>query len=157
LLARPRWHHESALADHAGPLAFAPLAAEISLAEIPAREVFGPVLHVLRFDAEDTDEVIDRVNALGYGLTLGLHTRIESRAARLSARARVGNVYVNRNIIGAVVGSQPFGGVGASGTGPKAGGPLYLQRFAWEQTVTTNTAAIGGNASLLAQPGADQP
>jgi RHH-type proline utilization regulon transcriptional repressor/proline dehydrogenase/delta 1-pyrroline-5-carboxylate dehydrogenase len=145
-----RWHHESPLAAHAGPLAFAPLAVDIDVAAIPRTEVFGPILHVLRFEGPEIDAVIDRVDALGYGLTLGLHTRIEARAAALARRTRVGNVYVNRNIIGAVVGSQPFGGTGLSGTGPKAGGPHYLQRFAWEQAVSTNTAAIGGNASLLA-------
>jgi RHH-type proline utilization regulon transcriptional repressor/proline dehydrogenase/delta 1-pyrroline-5-carboxylate dehydrogenase len=96
------------------------------------------------------ESVIDRINALGYGLTLGLQTRIDSRAQAMAARAHVGNVYVNRNIIGAVVGVQPFGGEGLSGTGPKAGGPNYLARFCAEQTLTINTAAAGGNAALLA-------
>ena len=86
---------------------------------------------------------------MGYGLTLGIHTRIDSSAQAIADRVRVGNVYVNRNMIGAVVGVQPFGGCGLSGTGPKAGGPHYLQRFVTEQTVTINTAALGGNASLL--------
>ncbi len=95
------------------------------------------------------EEVVDEINASGYGLTLGVHTRIDSVARRIAARARVGNVYVNRNMIGAVVGVQPFGGCGLSGTGPKAGGPHYLPRFATEQTVTINTAAVGGNATLL--------
>jgi RHH-type proline utilization regulon transcriptional repressor/proline dehydrogenase/delta 1-pyrroline-5-carboxylate dehydrogenase len=90
------------------------------------------------------------VNALGYGLTLGIQTRIDSRALRLAHAARIGNVYVNRNMIGAVVGVQPFGGEGLSGTGPKAGGPHYLYRFCAEQTLTINTAAAGGNAALLA-------
>ena len=94
--------------------------------------------------------VIDQINALGYGLTLGIQTRIDSRAQRLARLAKVGNVYINRNMIGAVVGVQPFGGEGLSGTGPKAGGPHYLARFATEQTVTINTAAAGGNAALLA-------
>ncbi|MDB5814168.1 MAG: L-glutamate gamma-semialdehyde dehydrogenase [Rhodocyclales bacterium] len=112
-------------------------------------EIFGPVLHVLRWSG-DPLAVIDRINVLGYGLTLGLQTRIDSRAEALAARAQIGNVYVNRNVIGAVVGVQPFGGEGFSGTGPKAGGPHYLPRFCSEQTVTVNTSAAGGNASLLA-------
>jgi RHH-type proline utilization regulon transcriptional repressor/proline dehydrogenase/delta 1-pyrroline-5-carboxylate dehydrogenase len=112
-------------------------------------EVFGPVLHVVRYRAEAIDTLVDDVNTLGYGLTLGVHSRIDSFAARIADRARVGNVYVNRNMIGAVVGVQPFGGMGLSGTGPKAGGPHYLPRFATEQTVTINTAAVGGNATLL--------
>jgi RHH-type proline utilization regulon transcriptional repressor/proline dehydrogenase/delta 1-pyrroline-5-carboxylate dehydrogenase len=119
-----------------------------SIADLP-QEVFGPVLHVARFAARDLDAVIDAINASGYGLTLGVHSRIADTAERIRRRARVGNVYVNRNMIGAVVGSQPFGGRGLSGTGPKAGGPHYLPRFAAEQTCTINTAAIGGNASLM--------
>jgi RHH-type transcriptional regulator, proline utilization regulon repressor / proline dehydrogenase / delta 1-pyrroline-5-carboxylate dehydrogenase len=113
------------------------------------REVFGPVLHVVRYDPKRLDALVDEINGLGYGLTLGVHTRIDSTADRVARRARVGNVYVNRNMIGAVVGVQPFGGMGLSGTGPKAGGPHYLPRFATERTVTTNTAAVGGNATLL--------
>ena len=93
--------------------------------------------------------VVGAVNALGYGLTLGIHTRIDGLAQRIARSLRVGNVYINRNMIGAVVGVQPFGGMGLSGTGPKAGGPHYLHRMATEQTITTNTAAIGGNAGLL--------
>jgi len=111
--------------------------------------VFGPVLHVVRWRG-DVADVIAQVNALGYGLTLGIQTRIDSRALRLAQAARIGNVYVNRNMIGAVVGVQPFGGEGLSGTGPKAGGPHYLYRFCAEQTLTINTAAAGGNAALLA-------
>ena len=98
----------------------------------------------------EVDAAIAQINALGYGLTLGIQTRIDSRALRLARAARIGNVYVNRNMIGAVVGVQPFGGEGLSGTGPKAGGPHYLLRFCAEQTVTINTAAAGGNAALLA-------
>ena len=94
--------------------------------------------------------MVAQINALGYGLTLGIQTRIDSRALRIAEAARIGNVYVNRNMIGAVVGVQPFGGSGLSGTGPKAGGPHYLARFATEQTVTVNTAAAGGNAALIA-------
>jgi RHH-type proline utilization regulon transcriptional repressor/proline dehydrogenase/delta 1-pyrroline-5-carboxylate dehydrogenase len=112
------------------------------------REHFGPILHVLRFDSDTLEEALAAVAATGYGLTLGLHSRIE-RHQRLAAAAPVGNVYVNRNIIGAVVGVQPFGGRGLSGTGPKAGGPDYLRKFAWEQTLTINTTAQGGNVELL--------
>ena len=113
-------------------------------------EVFGPVLHVLRYDSGELTPLLDRINGLGYGLTLGIQSRIEQRAQYIRDRVRVGNVYVNRNMVGAVVGMQPFGGCGLSGTGPKAGGPHYLPRFATEQTCTVNTAAIGGNAGLLA-------
>jgi RHH-type transcriptional regulator, proline utilization regulon repressor / proline dehydrogenase / delta 1-pyrroline-5-carboxylate dehydrogenase len=127
----------------------APTAVEIESLDVLGREVFGPVLHVLRYRSRDLEQVIDAVNATGYGLTLGVQTRIESTARRIASRARVGNVYVNRNIVGAVVGVQPFGGVGLSGTGPKAGGPHYLHRFATERVVTTNTAALGGNTALL--------
>jgi RHH-type proline utilization regulon transcriptional repressor/proline dehydrogenase/delta 1-pyrroline-5-carboxylate dehydrogenase len=102
---------------------------------------------------ERLDELVDDINALGYGLTLGVHTRIDGVARAVARRARVGNVYINRNMIGAVVGVQPFGGMGLSGTGPKAGGPHYLERFTTERTVTTNTAAVGGNATLLSLEG----
>ena len=114
-------------------------------------EVFGPILHVVRYRADELDALIDDIAANGFGLTLGVHSRIDSTAARIAARLPHGNVYVNRNMIGAVVGTQPFGGSGLSGTGPKAGGPNYLKRFAIEQTLTINTAAAGGNASLLAE------
>ena len=127
----------------------APVAFELSAVSELREEVFGPVLHVVRWSG-DVDELVAQVNALGYGLTLGVQTRIDSRARRIADAARIGNVYVNRNMIGAVVGVQPFGGEGLSGTGPKAGGPLYLFRFCAEQTVTINTAAAGGNAALLA-------
>ena len=119
-----------------------------SIADMKA-EIFGPVLHILRWGG-DPHTVIDDVNALGYGLTLGIQTRIDSRALALARAAHVGNVYINRNQIGAVVGVQPFGGEGLSGTGPKAGGPHYLYRFCAEQTVTINTTAAGGNVQLLA-------
>jgi RHH-type transcriptional regulator, proline utilization regulon repressor / proline dehydrogenase / delta 1-pyrroline-5-carboxylate dehydrogenase len=117
------------------------------------REVFGPAVHVVRYDVHKLDAVMDAVNATGYGLTLGVHTRVDATARYIASRVRAGNVYVNRNMIGAVVGVQPFGGRGLSGTGPKAGGPYYLHRFATEQTVTINTAAVGGNASLLTMEG----
>lgn len=126
----------------------APAAFEIGRIADLKEEIFGPVLHVVRWNGH-VDEVVRQINALGYGLTLGIQTRIDSRAQRIAQAARVGNVYVNRNMIGAVVGVQPFGGEGLSGTGPKAGGPHYLYRFCAEQTVTVNTAAAGGNAELL--------
>ena len=115
-----------------------------------AEEVFGPILHVVRWRADALDALLDEIAANGYGLTLGIHSRIDSTVEHVAARLANGNVYVNRNMIGAVVGTQPFGGTGLSGTGPKAGGPNYLRRFATEQVVTINTAAAGGNASLLA-------
>ncbi|WP_110400515.1 bifunctional proline dehydrogenase/L-glutamate gamma-semialdehyde dehydrogenase PutA [Sphaerotilus hippei] len=127
----------------------APAAFELAQVGDLREELFGPILHVVRWSG-DVDTLVDRINALGYGLTLGVHTRIDERALRVAERARVGNVYVNRNMIGAVVGVQPFGGEGLSGTGPKAGGPHYLYRFCGEQTLTINTAAAGGNAALLA-------
>ncbi|MCB1675456.1 MAG: bifunctional proline dehydrogenase/L-glutamate gamma-semialdehyde dehydrogenase PutA [Halioglobus sp.] len=112
-------------------------------------EHFGPILHIVQYGAEELDAVIDEINRAGYGLTLGIHSRSESTAAYIERRLKVGNTYINRNQIGAVVGVQPFGGRGLSGTGPKAGGPHYLPRFATERTRTINTAAVGGNASLL--------
>jgi len=128
---------------------FAPSAWEIDSIDRLRGEVFGPALHVVRWKADELDKVIDAINATGYGLTLGIHSRIDETIDRIVSRARVGNAYVNRNQIGAVVGVQPFGGQGLSGTGPKAGGPHYVPRFATEKTVTINTTAAGGNASLL--------
>jgi RHH-type transcriptional regulator, proline utilization regulon repressor / proline dehydrogenase / delta 1-pyrroline-5-carboxylate dehydrogenase len=113
-------------------------------------EVFGPILHVVRWRAGELDALLEEIAANGYGLTLGIHSRIDATVEEVVARLAHGNVYVNRSMIGAVVGTQPFGGVGLSGTGPKAGGPNYLRRFASEQVITVNTAAAGGNASLLA-------
>ncbi|MBR0965871.1 bifunctional proline dehydrogenase/L-glutamate gamma-semialdehyde dehydrogenase PutA [Bradyrhizobium diazoefficiens] len=113
-------------------------------------EVFGPILHVVRYRAENLEQVLTAIERTGYGLTLGVHSRIDDTVEAIIRRVQVGNIYVNRNMIGAVVGVQPFGGHGLSGTGPKAGGPHYLARFATEQTVTINTAAAGGNAALLA-------
>ena len=120
-----------------------------SAAEL-TEEIFGPILHLVRYRADEFDQVVKAVAATGYGLTLGVHSRIDGTAEMLADRLQVGNVYVNRSMIGAVVGAQPFGGHGLSGTGPKAGGPHYLPRFATEQTITINTAASGGNAALLA-------
>jgi RHH-type proline utilization regulon transcriptional repressor/proline dehydrogenase/delta 1-pyrroline-5-carboxylate dehydrogenase len=129
---------------------FTPCAVEIgSLSQLKS-ENFGAMLHVIRYRAKDLERVVEDINASGFGLTLGVHSRIESTWRRVQAAARVGNCYVNRNMIGAVVGVQPFGGEGLSGTGPKAGGPHYLLRFLTERTLTVNTAAVGGNASLLA-------
>jgi len=130
------------------PHLIAPQLFEVESIDAVREEIFGPVLQVCRFKG-DPMAVIERINALGYGLTLGIQTRIDSRAQALATAARVGNVYVNRNMIGAVVGVQPFGGEGLSGTGPKAGGPNYLQRFCAEQTLTINTAAAGGNVALF--------
>ena len=107
------------------------------------------MLHVVRYQANRLDNVIEAINGSGYGLTLGVHTRIDSTVDYVRERANVGNMYVNRNIIGAVVGVQPFGGEGLSGTGPKAGGPRYLHRFATERVVSIDTTAAGGNASLM--------
>ncbi|HEY2032844.1 MAG TPA: bifunctional proline dehydrogenase/L-glutamate gamma-semialdehyde dehydrogenase PutA [Rhizomicrobium sp.] len=134
---------------------FPPHVFEISGIGQLKREVFGPVLHVARWKADELDKVCDAINATGYGLTLGVHSRIDETAAFIRDRVHAGNVYVNRNQIGAVVGVQPFGGEGLSGTGPKAGGPHYLQRFSLERTYTVNTTAAGGNASLLAGGGSD--
>jgi len=131
------------------PRLVTPAAFELGRIADLKEEIFGPVLHVVRWNG-DVDAVMREINTLGYGLTLGIQTRIDSRAQRLARLAKVGNVYVNRNMIGAVVGVQPFGGEGLSGTGPKAGGPHYLFRFCAEQTLTINTAAAGGNAALLA-------
>jgi RHH-type proline utilization regulon transcriptional repressor/proline dehydrogenase/delta 1-pyrroline-5-carboxylate dehydrogenase len=140
---------ESPLAESSVARPIAPVAFEVPHICDVRQEIFGPVLHVVRWSG-DVDAVIAEINALGYGLTLGIQTRINSRALRIARAARIGNIYVNRNMIGAVVGVQPFGGEGMSGTGPKAGGPHYLYRFCTEQTVTINTAAAGGNAALLA-------
>lgn len=128
---------------------FAPRAWELNALSQLTRENFGPALHVIRWKADQLDQVVDTINATGFGLTLGIHSRIDETIDRIVQRAKVGNIYVNRNQIGAVVGVQPFGGQNLSGTGPKAGGPHYLPRFATEKTVTVNTTAAGGNASLL--------
>lgn len=128
---------------------FAPVAFQIdSLARLP-REVFGPVLHVITYKADQLDKVIESINNTGYGLTLGIESRVDATIKKIQQDVRVGNTYVNRNIIGAVVGVQPFGGEGLSGTGPKAGGPHYLPRLCTERAICVNTTAAGGNASLL--------
>lgn len=131
------------------PNLFGPCAFEIDNISQLKGEVFGPILHIIRYKSNKLAEVIAQVNATGYGLTLGIHSRIEATADFIIEHAKVGNIYVNRNMIGAVVGVQPFGGEGLSGTGPKAGGPYYLPRLALERVVCINTAAAGGNASLV--------
>ena len=128
---------------------FAPCAYGIESIGQLQREVFGPVLHVIRYRARDLDKVLEAVNNTGYGLTLGVHSRIDKTQQFIASHARVGNCYINRSMTGAVVGVQPFGGEGLSGTGPKAGGPHYLPRFATERALTVNTAAVGGNAGLF--------
>jgi RHH-type proline utilization regulon transcriptional repressor/proline dehydrogenase/delta 1-pyrroline-5-carboxylate dehydrogenase len=145
------WHHRIApnAAMQSGTFV-APLAAEIASLGVLDREWFGPVMHLVTYKARDLEALVDAINATGYGLTFGIHSRIDGTVRRVASRVAAGNVYVNRNIIGAVVGTQPFGGSGLSGTGPKAGGPHYLHRFAHERTYTVNTSAVGGNASLLA-------
>ena len=143
--------HQRDLPESASQGTFvAPAIVEIGSITDLDKEHFGPILHVARFKAEALEEVVDDINQVGFGLTLGLHSRIEQTRELVEGRARVGNFYVNRNQIGAVVESQPFGGEGLSGTGPKAGGPHYLARFATERVVCIDTTAAGGNASLLA-------
>jgi RHH-type proline utilization regulon transcriptional repressor/proline dehydrogenase/delta 1-pyrroline-5-carboxylate dehydrogenase len=129
----------------------APHIFELTRAEDLSEEIFGPILHVVRYRADHLDRVLQSIERSGYGLTLGIHSRIDDTVEAVIERLQIGNIYVNRNMIGAVVGVQPFGGHGLSGTGPKAGGPHYLARFAAEQTVTINTAAAGGNAALMAE------
>jgi RHH-type proline utilization regulon transcriptional repressor/proline dehydrogenase/delta 1-pyrroline-5-carboxylate dehydrogenase len=128
---------------------FAPRLFELRRLDQLQSEEFGPILHVARYPSGALPKVLEAIRRTGYGLTLGVHSRLESVAEHLFRTLPVGNTYVNRNMIGAVVGVQPFGGQGLSGTGPKAGGPHYLLRFANERTLTINTAAIGGNVELL--------
>ena len=122
---------------------------ELTSAAELTREEFGPILHVVRYRSTDVDAVLEQIRSTQYALTLGVQTRLESFWRQVFDHTGVGNTYVNRNMIGAVVGVPPFGGTGLSGTGPKAGGPHYLQRFASERTLTVNTTATGGNATLL--------
>ncbi|MDD3020147.1 MAG: L-glutamate gamma-semialdehyde dehydrogenase [Alphaproteobacteria bacterium] len=130
---------------------FAPCAYEIDRLNRLKGEVFGPILHIIRFDAAKLDQVVDEINATGFGLTFGLQSRLEGRFAELSSKIHAGNIYINRSMIGAVVGVQPFGGQGLSGTGPKAGGPHYLHRFATEQSISNNIMASGGNIDLISR------
>jgi RHH-type proline utilization regulon transcriptional repressor/proline dehydrogenase/delta 1-pyrroline-5-carboxylate dehydrogenase len=142
--------HRCVLPEESGQgVFFPPTLIEIESIDQLKREVFGPILHVMRFRAKDFEKTVNAVNATGYGLTMGLHSRIDARAKKLAEISGAGNIYINRNMIGAVVGVQPFGGRGLSGTGPKAGGPHYLPRFGSEFTVSNNISAVGGNASLL--------
>lgn len=128
---------------------FAPCAFEINHLSLLKGEVFGPILHVIRYAGSDLDKVMDAIIQTGYGLTLGIHSRIDSTIQYITSRMPIGNIYVNRNIIGAVVGVQPFGGERLSGTGPKAGGPHYLPRLCLERALSINTTAVGGNAKLV--------
>lgn len=128
---------------------FAPIVFEIENIQVLTREVFGPVLHIIRYKSGELDKVISDINNTGYGLTMGIHSRIDETVNYIQQHIKAGNIYVNRNMIGAVVGVQPFGGEGLSGTGPKAGGPHYLLRLCTERTLTINTTAAGGNASLM--------
>ena len=128
---------------------FAPVAYEINSIDELKGEVFGPVLHIIRYRGKDRDRVIEQVNSTGYGLTFGLHSRLSGQFDDIAGRVQAGNIYINRSMIGAVVGVQPFGGMGLSGTGPKAGGPNYLHRFATEKTISINTTATGGNIALI--------
>jgi RHH-type proline utilization regulon transcriptional repressor/proline dehydrogenase/delta 1-pyrroline-5-carboxylate dehydrogenase len=142
-------HRCALLAETSVGTYFAPTLVEIDDISALKREEFGPVLHVLKFKSRHLDKMVAAVNSTGFGLTMGIHSRIDSRIAGLAADCGAGNLYVNRNMIGAVVGVQPFGGRGLSGTGPKAGGPNYVQRFGTEFTLSNNISAVGGNASLL--------
>ena len=149
LKAADRLIAETPMPEHLNGHFVAPVAFKLDSIQQLDREHFGPVLHVITWRNNELDRVIDEINATGFGLTLGIHSRNEDTALHIDRRVRIGNVYVNRNQIGAVVGVQPFGGQGLSGTGPKAGGPHYLLRFVTERTRTINTTAVGGNASLL--------
>jgi RHH-type proline utilization regulon transcriptional repressor/proline dehydrogenase/delta 1-pyrroline-5-carboxylate dehydrogenase len=128
---------------------FAPCAYEINSLNDLEREVFGPILHIIRYSGRELDKVIEQINEAGYGLTLGIHSRIRETQKYITSRVEVGNVYINRSMTGAVVGTQPFGGMGLSGTGPKAGGPDYLHAFGTEMVVSTDTTRQGGNATLV--------
>lgn len=139
----------ASLSDDAPELCFAPCVYEIDSLDRLKAEIFGPILHIIRYKAENLDQVIAEINSTGYGLTFGIQSRLQSRHEEVIRRVRAGNIYINRNMIGAVVGVQPFGGQGLSGTGPKAGGPHYLHRFGVEVTVTDNIMATGGNIDLL--------
>jgi len=135
--------------SHAGGYFFAPRVYEIGRLSQLEQEVFGPILHVIRYQVTDMPQVLSAINTSGYGLTLGVHSRIDGFAREVFNGTRVGNTYINRNMVGAVVGVNPFGGQGLSGTGPKAGGPHYLLRFATEKTRTDNVVAKGGNTQLF--------
>ncbi|HWK54056.1 MAG TPA: bifunctional proline dehydrogenase/L-glutamate gamma-semialdehyde dehydrogenase PutA, partial [Hyphomicrobiales bacterium] len=152
-LHRGTLHHSIPPAQAAHGTYFAPVAFELSSLDQLSEEVFGPILHVFRYRSTDLDTVLERLNAYGYGLTCGIQSRIDSHVDHIVHRLRAGNFYVNRNMIGAVVGTHPFGGMNLSGTGPKAGGPDYLRRFSVEMTVSRNTTAAGGNTTLMSLGG----
>lgn len=137
------------LAAPAGGVYFGPVLAEIPSVAFLDREVFGPILHVVRYAPPELAQIAGQLAASGYGLTLGIHSRIEAFAAKVRVLVPTGNTYVNRSMVGAVVGVQPFGGEGLSGTGPKAGGPNSLLRYAVERALSVNIAAQGGDAALL--------
>ncbi len=147
LIYQCKLNHECATGYFMPPTAIA-----IDHINVLEKEVFGPILHVIQFKRKALDDVISQINNTGFGLTLGIHSRISETVEYIRQRVHVGNCYVNRNMIGAVVGLQPFGGEGLSGTGPKAGGPNYLQRLCHERTYTVDTTAAGGNASLMSLP-----
>lgn len=140
---------EAVKPPHLNGYYFAPIAYEIDGLGRLRGEVFGPVLHVIRYKQKNRDKIIDEINSTGYGLTFGLHSRLSHRFDDTARAVEAGNIYINRSMIGAAVGVQPFGGSGLSGTGPKAGGPCYLHRFATEKTVSINTTATGGNIGLI--------
>lgn len=134
---------------------FAPVAYAINSISELRGEVFGPILHIVRYQKSELDKVLSDISATEFGLTFGMHSRVENNVRYVAQKMRVGNIYVNRNMVGAVVGVQPFGGEGLSGTGPKAGGPWYLTRLCREQTISVNTTAVGGNAQLMTEVGSD--
>ena len=147
--SQPETRRQALLAKPGHGHFVSPTLVEIDHIEAMNGEHFGPVLHVIRYKSKQVDEVMAEINQCGFGLTLGVHSRNQHWIEQIVAKAQVGNVYVNRNMVGAVVASQPFGGRGLSGTGPKAGGPFYLHRFVTEKTITINTTAFGGNQELL--------
>jgi RHH-type proline utilization regulon transcriptional repressor/proline dehydrogenase/delta 1-pyrroline-5-carboxylate dehydrogenase len=146
---RADWVHSVSRAGEEDDLIVPPTIIRLSSIDDLTAEWFGPLLHVATWPAGKLAETVEQINAKGFGLTMGLHSRIARTAEEVEALARVGNLYVNRSMIGAIVGSQPFGGEGLSGTGPKAGGPHYLARFCAERVTSTDTTSAGGNASLL--------
>jgi RHH-type proline utilization regulon transcriptional repressor/proline dehydrogenase/delta 1-pyrroline-5-carboxylate dehydrogenase len=122
-----------------------------SINDIPGKN-FGPILHIIKYKSKEIDKIIDEINNYGFGLTFGIHSRIEEKIEYLRSKIRAGNIYTNRSIVGAKVESQPFGGENKSGTGFKAGGPHYLLKFMLERTTCFNLTAIGGNVELLREP-----
>ena len=146
--SKAKWIHRVATPAVNGTF-FAPTLMEIDHISQLKEEVFGPVCHIIRFNLKNLDQIITDINSTGFGLTMGIHSRIDERVAYIAERIKAGNIYVNRAMTGAVVGVQPFGGEGLSGTGPKAGGPHYLMRLCTERTLSVDTTAAGGNASLM--------